>query len=174
VDVDEVEVIGPEPAQTPLHRLDHLRDGSLARQVAVGRAELRGDAQALPGEAPDPLAEGLLGAGARVVRRGVEVVDPALDGQARHRGVGEAGAAEGDVRHLEAGAAERAGALHPRAGPAGARELRLGDLADQEELAPVLAASEGGEAGGPGGPEQRAAGEAPLRYVGHGGLRLRR
>src|SRR3990172_329447 len=46
--------------------------------------------------------ESVLGPRARVVGRGVEVGDAALHGEARHGGIREARAAEGDVRHREA------------------------------------------------------------------------
>src|SRR5438552_336591 len=133
--------------------------GRVGSEVAVGSAELRDDEQGVAAPAAKPGPERKLRAGARIVRRRVEVGDAALGAAPCHRGVVQAGAAERDVRHLEARAPERPVALHARSGPGGLLCGRLRRVVDEEELGAVLAPAGEGEAAGGGAAQKRPAAE---------------
>src|SRR3989304_3352389 len=68
--------------------------GRPGREWPVPGEELGGDREPVPGVPLDPAAEGLLRARPRVVGRGVEVVDPALQGEADGSLAAAAGGAE--------------------------------------------------------------------------------
>ena len=115
-EIDVVRAQAPEAGLDGGHVLRHRRT---RRQVPRRRAELGGDEQ-LVAHPADRAAHGLLAAAARVVRRGVEVVDAAVDREARDLlavlALDPSGA-EHDVRHVPARAPEPAVALHARVLP---------------------------------------------------------
>src|SRR5262249_35143064 len=133
-------------------------DRRILWQVALGGAELGGDEHLLAVGLQRP-ADHLLAAGSTVVRRGIEVVDSALDGEADDFGIADPGAAERDVRHLDTRRTEPSVLPNPRALPFGVEVLGVGrSFVDEKQVSGVpprrvdrrTDAGSGGEAGGAG------------------------
>jgi hypothetical protein len=85
MDLIQVEVVGAEPPQARLARLDDVvaRGAQVVRPVTHRTVQLGGQ-QDLAAARPDRLAEDLLGQARGVDIRGIEEIDPALEADVHH------------------------------------------------------------------------------------------
>ena len=141
VDVRQVQVVCADAFEAGLDRGHDVLDRRVVAQVAVGRAEFGDDEQFFARGVADAVAQHFFRIGARIVGRGVEIVDAAVDRAADHVGVVQSGAAERDVGDLHPGAAERAIVADVSRLPARVFLLGLGlGSAQQKKLRLVFAA----------------------------------
>ena len=108
--------------------------GASAGRCPARGAELGGE-EHLVAPAADALADRPLAGGVGVVGRSVEVADAALERLAHHVGARDLRRAEGDVRDVDAGAAETPVGRDPRAPPLAARRARSERRAREEDVA---------------------------------------
>src|SRR3989442_15255602 len=97
VDVSKVQVVGVQTLEACLDRGNNVFDRRVIAQVSVRGTEFGDDEQLVTRMALDALTQRMLGAGPGVVRRGVKVGHPPLQGALDYRNIVQTGAAERDV-----------------------------------------------------------------------------